>query len=46
MYFAVGANEGFELWSIDIRAVFLQAKGLEREVYMEPPRDVKMEGKL
>ena len=28
MYFAVAANEGFKLRSIDIRAAFLQAKGL------------------
>ena len=46
MYFAVAANEGFKLRSIDIRAAFLQAKGLDREVYMEPPKDVKKEGKI
>ena len=43
MYFALAANEGFELRSIDIRAAFLQAKDLEREVYTEPPKDVKKE---
>ena len=32
--------------SIDIRAAFLQAKCLDREVYLEPPRDIKREGKL
>ena len=46
MYFAVEANEGFKFWSIDIRAAFLQAKFLDREVYMEPPKDVKKEGKI
>ena len=46
MYFAVAANEGFELRSIDIRAAFLQAKGLDREVYMEPPKDIRKKGKL
>merc|ERR1712002_185008 len=46
MYFAVAANEGFNLRSLDIRAAFLQAKGLDREVFMEPPKDVKKEGKL
>ena len=46
MYFAVAANEGFKLRSIDIRAAFLQAKCLDREVYMEPPKDVKKEGKI
>ena len=46
IYFAVAANEGFKLRSIDIRAAFLQAKCLDREVYMEPPKDVKKEGKI
>ena len=46
MYFAIAANEGFKIRSVDIKAAFLQAKGLEREVYMEPPRDIKKEGKI
>ena len=46
IYFAVAANEGFKIRSVDIKAAFLQAKGLEREVYMEPPRDIKKEGKI
>ena len=46
IYFAVPANEGFKLRSIDIRVAFLQAKCLDREVYMEPPKDVKKEGKI
>ena len=46
MYFAVAANEGFKLRSIDIRAAFLHAKCLDRAVYMESPKDVKKEGKI
>ena len=46
MYFAVAANEGFNLRSIDIRVAFLQAKGLDREVFMEPPKDVKKEARF
>ena len=46
MYFAVAANEGFSFRSIDIRAAFLQAKGLDRKLYMEPPKDMKREGKI
>ena len=46
MYFAVAANEGFKLMSVDIRAAFLQAKCLDREVYMKSPKDVKKEGKM
>ena len=33
----LAANEDFELASMDIRAAFLQAKTLDREVYMKPP---------
>merc|ERR1711984_62091 len=44
LFFSVSANEGFSLRSIDIRAAFLQAKELEREIYLLPPKDVKKEG--
>ena len=46
IYFAVAANEGFKLRSIDIRAEFLQVKVLDREVYLEPPKDVKRKEKF
>ena len=46
MFFSVAANEGFNLRSIDIRAAFLQAKALDREVYLELPKDIKKEGKI
>ena len=39
--FAIAANEGFELRQIDIRAAFLQAKQLDRDMFMMPPHDVK-----
>ena len=41
---AVSANFGFKLASVDIRAAFLQSKVLDREVYVEPPSDVKKPG--
>merc|ERR1712105_12136 len=44
LFFSVAANEDFNLRSIDIRAAFLQAKNLEREIFLLPPRDVKKEG--
>ena len=44
LFFAIAANEGFELRKIDIRAAFLQAKQLDRDVYMMPKKDVKKEG--
>ena len=44
MFLSVVANEDFELRKIDIRAAFLQAKQLDREVFLQPPRDIKREG--
>ena len=43
-FIAVSANEEFELRSIDISAAFLQAEKLERDVFVDPPKDVKKEG--
>ena len=44
MLVAVAANSGFKLASVDIRAAFLQSKVLDREVFIEPPIDVKNQG--
>ena len=43
-FIAVSANEEFELRKIDISAAFLQAEKLERDVFVDPPKDVKKEG--
>ena len=42
----VEANEDFRLASLDIRAVFLQSKVLERDVIVRPPEDVKKPGMI
>jgi hypothetical protein len=44
MFHAVTANEDFEIESIDIRAAFLQSRVLKRDVFLEPPKDIKKEG--
>ena len=44
MFFSVVANQDFILRKIDIRAAFLEAKQLDREVFMQPPKDIKKEG--
>ena len=44
MFFSVAANEDFKLRKIDIRAVFLQARQMDRDVFLEPPKDIKREG--
>merc|ERR1712002_1035871 len=41
---ALSANFNFKIVSIDIRAAFLQAKTLDREVYVKPPKDQEKEG--
>ena len=46
LFFAVAANERFKLRSMDIRAAFLQAKELDRDVFMVLPKDVKKESVL
>ena len=46
IFMAVSANKGFQLRAIDIRAAFLQAEPLKREVFIQPPKDVAEEGKI
>ena len=43
---ALAANQNFKVVSMDIRAAFLQAKKLDREVFVRPPDDIKKEGKI
>ena len=38
---ALSANFNFKIVSMDIRATFLQAKTLDREVFVRPPNDIK-----
>ena len=44
LFMAVAAQENFEITSLDIRAAFLQAKTLDRPVFVRPPKDIKREG--
>ena len=46
LFMAVAANQDFSLASVDIRAAFLQAKVLDRDVYVKPPKDVAKTGIL
>merc|ERR1712002_1265992 len=43
---ALSANYKFKMVSMDIRAAFLQAKTLDREVFVRPPKDIEKEGKV
>ena len=44
MFFSVAANEDFKLRKIVIRAALDEAKQLNREIFMQPPKDIKKEG--
>ena len=46
MFYAIAANDGFDLRSMDIRAAFLKSNDLDRDVFVEPPGDVKKDGKI
>ena len=46
VFLAVAANENFNIQSIDIRAAFLQSRFLDRDVFVNPPKDLKKEGIL
>ena len=41
---AVAAKENFELASVNIRAVFLQSRSLDRDVFMLPPLYIRKPG--
>ena len=41
---AVAANSSFKMVSVDIRASFLQSRTLDRDVFMQPPPDIRKQG--
>ena len=43
---AMAAQYGWMVKTQDVTAAFLQAKDLIREVYVQPPRDIQVEGKI
>ena len=43
---AIAANEEFQIFSGDIKSAFLQGKSLDREVFVLPPPEAKLKGKL
>ena len=46
MFIAIAANENFHIHSVDIKAAFLQSKELDRNVFVEPPKDIAKENLL
>ena len=46
MFLSVTAMNDFKLRALDIRAAFLQAEPLKREIFIQPPKDVANDGKI
>ena len=44
--FGLAIDNSWEIETIDIRAAFLQSQRIEREVYVTPPKEVQLEGKI
>ena len=42
----LAANEGFEVKSIDVKSAYLQGSPLDRKIYVLPPPEANVEGKL
>ena len=44
IFFAVAVNQDFDLRIKDIRVAFLQARELDQDVFLMPPKDIRKEG--
>ena len=46
MFLSIAANEQFNIKSLDVTSAFLQGYPLERDVFVLPPVEARMEGKI
>ena len=44
--YMITAGKNWEINSLDVRAAFLQGRKINREVYLKPPKEANMKGKL
>ena len=44
LFLALCANEGFKLKTLDVTSAFLQGQPLSREVFVQPPEEMRKEG--
>ena len=42
----IAANEGFQVKSGDIKSAYLQGELMDREVFVKPPKEANVKGKL
>ena len=46
IFLSIAANKGFNVTTLDVSSAFLQGYPLEREVFVEPPKERSKEGKV
>ena len=43
---ALAANYDWSISTVDVKAAFLQGRPISRDIYIKPPREVSIEGKI
>jgi len=46
IFMSVAASKRWRCQTIDIKSAFLQGKTIDRDVYLQPPRDIKKDGTI
>ena len=46
MALIIAANEGFKVQSGDIKSAYLQGNSLKRQIFVKPPKEANVDGKL
>ena len=46
IFFAIAANESWEVETVDVPSAFLQGEPLDRDIFVVPPKEANLEGKL
>ena len=43
---ALAANYDWSISTVDVKAAFLQGRRINRDIYIKPPKEVRIEGKI
>ena len=46
IFYAIAANENWNIKSINVTSAFLQGEALDRDIFVTPPKEANMPGKL
>ena len=44
IFLMISAAKGWKVESLDVRAAFLQSHALDRDIYLQPPKEVERPG--